>query len=72
MIEIARASYLSFGPRTVDVRGHQIIVWLSLRQLVFPAILDIGHSHNFTISSRHLAEWAAPSGDAGPLLCYRD
>ena len=44
--------------RTIDVRGHQIIVWLSLRQLVFPAILDTGHSHNLTISSRHLAESA--------------
>lgn len=31
---------------------------LSLRHLVFPAILDTGHSHNFTISSRQLAEWA--------------
>ena len=49
---------LSFGPRTIDVRGHQIVVWLSLRQLVFPAILDTGHSHNLTISSCHLAEWA--------------
>ena len=53
-----RPTALSFGPRTIDVRGHQIIVWLSLRQLVFPAILDTGHSHNLTISSRHLAEWA--------------
>jgi hypothetical protein len=49
---------LSFGPWTIDVRGHQIIVWLSLRHLVFPAILDTGHSHNLTISSRHLTEWA--------------
>ena len=53
-----RPTALSFGPRTIDVRGHQIIVWLSLRQLVFPAILDTGHSHNLTISSRHLVDWA--------------
>jgi hypothetical protein len=53
-----RSTAVSFGPRRVDVRGHQIIVWLSLRQLVFPAILDTGHSHNLTILSRRLAEWA--------------
>lgn len=53
-----RPTAMSFGPRMIDVRGHQIIVWLSLRQLVFPAILDTGHSHNLTISSRQLAEWA--------------
>jgi hypothetical protein len=53
-----RPTALSFGPRTIDVRAHQIIVWLSLRQRVFPAILDTGHSHNLTISSRQLAEWA--------------
>jgi hypothetical protein len=53
-----RPTALSFGTRTIDVRGYQIVLWLSLRQLVFPAILDTGHSHNLTISSRHLAEWA--------------
>ena len=53
-----RPTALSFGTRKIDVRGYQIVVWLSLRQLVFPAILDTGHSHNLTISSRHLAEWA--------------
>jgi hypothetical protein len=31
-----RPTSLSFGRRTTDVRGHQIVVWLSLRQLVFP------------------------------------
>ena len=53
-----RPTALSFGTRTIDVRSYQIVVWLSLRHLVFPAILDTGHSHNLTISSRHLAEWA--------------
>jgi len=57
-----RPTSLSFGPRTIDVRGYQIVVWLSLRQLVFPAILDTGHSHNLTISSRHLTEWAGVDG----------
>jgi hypothetical protein len=57
-----RPTALSFGPRTIDVRGHQIIDWLSLRQLVFPAVLDTGHSHNLTISYRHLVEWAGVHG----------
>jgi len=29
-----RPTALSFGPRTIDVRGHQIIVWLSLPELI--------------------------------------
>lgn len=53
-----RPTALNFGSRTVDVRSDQIVLCVSLRQLVFPAILDTGHSHNLTISSRHLAEWA--------------
>jgi hypothetical protein len=53
-----RPTALSFGPRTIDVRSYQIIVWLSLRHLTFPAIPDTGHSHNLTISTRQLAEWA--------------
>jgi hypothetical protein len=57
-----RPTAMSFGPRTIDVRSYQIIVCLSLRQLVFPAILDTGHSHNLTISSRQLVEWAGVDG----------
>ncbi len=62
------------------MRGYQIVAWLSLRQLVFPAILDTGHSHNLTISSRHLTEWAGvddlePIGEievnGRPLTQYR-
>jgi hypothetical protein len=53
-----RPTALSFGSRTIDARAYQIVVWLSLRQLVFPSILDTGHSHNLTMPARHLAEWA--------------
>ncbi len=35
-----RPTALSFGFRTVDVRGHQIIVWLSRHRPVFPAMPD--------------------------------
>ena len=53
-----KPTILSFGSRTVEVRAHQIVVWVSIRRLVFPAVLDTGHSHNFTIAARHLKEWA--------------
>ncbi len=52
----------------VTVRPYQIIVWVSLHPMGrpdlspnaprFPAILDSGHSHNFSISEEHLVRWA--------------
>jgi hypothetical protein len=49
------------GP--VLVRAYQIV--LSVRLIAadvlssaFPAVLDTGHSHNFSISSAHLQDWA--------------
>ena len=52
----------------VTVRPYQIIVWVSLDPMGrpdlspnaprFPAILDSGHSHNFSIAEEHLARWA--------------
>jgi len=47
----------------VIVRPHQIIVWVSLvlRDQVsrsFPAILDTGHSHNFSIRQGQVDDWA--------------
>jgi hypothetical protein len=42
----------------VEVRRYQIIVWVSLTEQVFPAILDTGHSHNFTISQSQLERFA--------------
>jgi hypothetical protein len=50
---------------TVDVRSYQIIVWVSLGQGLrpFPAILDTGHSHNFSISEEHLERWGGRRPD---------
>lgn len=52
------------GP--VLVRAYQIVV--SVRLLVadtvsptFPAVLDTGHSHNFSITETQLQEWASMS-----------
>lgn len=52
----------------VTVRPFQIIVWVSLHPMGrpdlpplaprFPAILDSGHSHNFSITEEHLFRWA--------------
>jgi hypothetical protein len=50
----------------IDVQGdvfqvwpNQIIVWVSLSETLkpFPAILDTGHSHNFSIARHHLERW---------------
>src|SRR5882672_8391737 len=44
---------------TVEVRATQIIVSVSLKLgRVFPAILDTGHTHNFSINEKQLREWA--------------
>jgi hypothetical protein len=53
---------------SVRIKPYQIIVWLSIGQpderdlrpqaLRFPAILDLGHSHNFSITEDHLTRWA--------------
>jgi hypothetical protein len=48
------------GP--IAVRGYQIIVWVSLsvggaRSRPFPAVLDTGHSHNFSIREVQLRQW---------------
>jgi hypothetical protein len=51
----------------VLVKPYQIIVWMSLAQQgmleydaqipKFPAILDSGHNHSFSISRDHLVRW---------------
>jgi hypothetical protein len=48
------------GP--VLVRSYQIVVWVGLSvrgtlSLPFPAILDTGHSHNFSIKEEQLELW---------------
>ncbi len=49
---------LGFRDEVVDIRAEQIAIWVRLRTLVFPAILDTGHSHNFSIPERLLRRWA--------------
>jgi hypothetical protein len=46
----------------LPVRAYQIIVWVgvSLRGSVsrpFPAVLDTGHSHNFSITDEQMQKW---------------
>jgi hypothetical protein len=48
------------GP--VLIRSYQIVAWVSLSvrgtlSPPFPAILDTGHSHNFSIKEEHLELW---------------
>jgi hypothetical protein len=54
--------------RVVPVKSDQIIVWVSIAEggqadveaarPHFPAILDTGHSHNFSIQEQQLVQWA--------------
>lgn len=55
----------------VLIRADQIVVWVSLSHRsrkepdsaanAFPAILDTGHNHTFSIHERHLSHWAGLS-----------
>lgn len=44
----------------VDVFRNQIVVWVSIGDVRrrFPALLDTGHSHNFSITQRQLERWS--------------
>jgi hypothetical protein len=63
-----KPSEIAIQGKRVRLRANQIIVWvsLSLHRLTianpevspFPAILDTGHNHTFSIHERHLTEWA--------------
>jgi hypothetical protein len=55
-------SLQNFKEGTIEVRSYQIIVWVCLKKLLFPAVLDTGHSHNFSILERHLKNWAGAEG----------
>lgn len=60
----------------VAVRAYQIIVWVSLSDSEildrdaprFPAVLDTGHNHNFSIQERQLSRWAGIGVDRLPHL----
>jgi hypothetical protein len=59
---------LLFQGRHVRIKADQIIVWVSITESgernlhpshpFFPAILDTGHNHNFSIRDEHLIRWA--------------
>lgn len=61
-------THVRVGTEVVDIKAFQIVVWMSLlseetttwddRMAKFPAILDIGTTHNFAITNAHLMRWA--------------
>jgi hypothetical protein len=61
-------SELGVRGQRVRIRADQIIIWLTLTPnrvsspnlsaTPFPAILDIGHNHTFSILEQHLTDWA--------------
>ena len=47
------------GAGAVTIKRFQIFVWVSIQaSSPFPAILDTGHSHNFSITESQLVHWA--------------
>lgn len=59
-------SDIEVAGEVVPVRPYQVVVWVSLsvRDVLdrdaprFPAVLDTGHNHNFSIQERQLVAWA--------------
>ncbi len=50
---------LLVGTEAVTIKRFQIFVWTSMNAShPFPAILDSGHSHNFSITESQLVHWA--------------
>jgi hypothetical protein len=50
---------ITIGAEAVTIKRFQIFVWVSIQaSSPFPAILDTGHSHNFSITESQLAHWA--------------
>jgi hypothetical protein len=64
----ARDDLAFVGTDRITLKAYEIIVWVSLsprKDLAgepettrFPAILDTGHTHYFSIQERHLLRWA--------------
>jgi hypothetical protein len=61
-------SELEFRGQRIRLRRDQIVVWVTVTKAVtdasdprlvpFPAILDTGHNHTFSIRERQLVDWA--------------
>jgi hypothetical protein len=47
----------------VDVHRNQIIIWISMNDVLspMPAILDTGHGHNLSIGQGQLLRWSGAS-----------
>ena len=54
-----RPHIVSVGQDRVDVHRNQIIVWISIGNVLnpFPAILDTGHGHHLSIGRQQLNRW---------------
>ena len=71
------ADEVAVGLERVRIRPYQIIVWVSLSAKSvlelpphaprFPAILDTGHNHNFSIRHQHLVNWASIDPAGAPV-----
>ena len=63
---------------SVRIKAYQIIAWVSLSlkgvEILeagtpsFPAIIDPGHNHNFSIQEDHITEWAGLRQQTLPLI----
>ena len=58
-----RPHLITVQNEAVDVYRNQIIVWISIDDLLrpLPAILDTGHGHNLSIGEGHLQRWSGAS-----------
>ncbi len=74
---LAREDELGVGLERIRIRPYQIIVWVSvvpktILQLGatvsrFPALLDTGRNHNFSIQRQHLLRWVAIDASTVPF-----
>jgi hypothetical protein len=47
------------GAEEVTIKRFQIFAWASVQgSAPFPAVIDTGHSHNFSITESQLLQWA--------------
>jgi hypothetical protein len=58
-----RPHVITVRGETVDVYRNQIIVWISIDDVLrpLPAILDTGHGHNLSIGEGQLRRWSGAS-----------
>jgi len=63
-------THVHLGQERIRLKAYEILVWVSLasrpvmdpsRLPRFPALLDTGHTHNFSIQEEHLRRWAGLS-----------